>query len=124
MEVLGFWDYVALIADGEMVKGDAGENREILRLCDFKTLDELYKNRADVRFLRWSEAITKNTDDAHFLKINYALDAAIKSKNFKGFEEIAHIDYNKHQFIYNDANPDDADAVIYDFLEVEEYLNI
>lgn len=124
MEVLGFWDYVTLIADGEIIKGDAGENREILSLCDFKTLEELYKKRADVRVLRWSEAITKNTDDAHFLKIEYALDFAIKSKNFKGFEEVAHIDYNKHQFIYNYADPDDADAVIYDFLEVDEFLNI
>lgn len=124
MEVLGFWDYVAIIADGEMVKGDAGESREILRLCDFKTLDELYKKRADVHILRWSEAITKSTDDEHFLKIEYALDAAIKSKNFKGFEEVAYIDYNKHQFIYNDADPDDADAVIYDFLEIDEFLNI
>ena len=124
MEVLGFWDYVAIISDGEMIKGDAGESREILRLCDFKTLEELYKKRADVRVLRWTEAITKSTDDAHFLKIEYALDAKIKSKNFKGFEEIAHIDYNKHQFIYNDADPDDADAVIYDFLEVDEFINI
>lgn len=122
MEVLGFWDYVAIIADGEKVKSDAGESREILRLCDFKTLEKLYKKRADVRVLRWSEAITKSTDDAHFLKIEYALDAAIKSKNFKGFEEVAHIDYNKHKFIHNDV--DDADAVIYDFLEVDEFLNI
>lgn len=119
MEVLGFWDYVAIIADGKKVKSDAGESREILRLCDFKTLEELYKKRADVRVLRWSEAITKSTDDAHFLKIEYALDATIKSKNFKGFEEIAYIDYNKHQFIYNND-----DAVIYDFLEVDEFINI
>lgn len=122
MEVLGFWDYVAIIADGEKVKSDAGESREILRFCGLKTLEELYKKRADVRVLRWSEAITKDTDDAHFLKIEYALDAAINLKNFKCFEEIAHIDYNKHQFIYNDAEPDDA--VIYDFLEVDEFINI
>lgn len=122
MEVLGFWDYVAIIANKKIVKIDAGENREILKLCDFKTLEELYKKRADVRVLRWSEAITKSTDDAHFLKIEYALDAAINLKNFKGFEEVAHIDYNKHQFIYNDAEPDDA--VIYDFLEVDEFINI
>lgn len=120
MKVLGFWDYVVIISNDEKVKSDAGENREILRLCDFKTLEELYKKRADVRVLRWSEAITKSTDDAHFLKIEYALDAAIKSKNFQGFEEVAHIDYNKHQFIYNDGD----DAIIYDFLEVDEFLNI
>lgn len=122
MEVLGFWDYVAIIANKKIIKSDAGESREILRLCDFKTLEELYKKRADVRVLRWSEAITKSTDDEHFLKIEYALEAAIKSKNFKGFEEVAHIDYNKHQFIYNDV--DDADAVIYDFVEVDEFINI
>lgn len=122
MEVLGFWDYVVIIANKKIIKSDAGKSREILRLCDFKMLEELYKKRADVRVLRWSGAITKNTDDAHFLKIEYALDAAINLKNFKGFEEVAHIDYNKHQFIYNDAEPDDA--VIYDFLEVDEFINI
>lgn len=122
MEILGFWDYVAIIANGEKVKSDAGESREILRLCDFKTVEELYKKRADVRVLRWSEAITKNTDDAHFEEVGAELEATIKLKKFKDFEEVAHIDYNKHQFIYNDG--EDADAVIYDFLEVDEFLNI
>lgn len=124
MGILGVWDYVAIIANGEKVKSDAGESREILRLCDFKKVEELYKKRADVRVLRWSEAITKSTDDAHFLKVETELETAIKSKKFKGFEEVAFIDYNKHQFIYNNADPADADAVIYDFLEVDEFLNI
>lgn len=123
MEILGVWDYVVIIANNEKVKSDAGENRDILRLCDFKMVEELYKKRADVRVLRWSEAITKSTDDAHFLKVETELNAAIKSKQFGGFEEVAHIDYNKHQFIYNNSD-DDADAVIYDFLEIEEFLNI
>ena len=125
MEVLGIWDYVAISVNGKKFKADAGESRNIFKLCDFKMMEELYKKRADVRVLRWSEAITKNTNDAHFLDIERALDIAIKSKNLKGFEEVAHIDYNKHMFIFNDRDEDeDDDAIIYDFLEVDEFINI